>query len=191
MHRWYILFVLTLALGLLLCAQQPTTEVTGVITDPSGAVIPGATITVTNVNTGVTASTTSNGSGNYLFPVLNPGHYSIMVQQHGFDQVTRTGIELVISEVARFDFTLQLGATTQTIQVSAATPPLGQVIDTKQIEDLPLNGRNFLQLAKLTAGVSNPKPGDRTASGASFAANGVGGDSAFSRRAPGVQSGDQ
>jgi hypothetical protein len=173
-------------LAVLLCAamvvraQLPTAQVTGLITDSSGAAVPGATITITNVNTGVSASTTSNESGNYLFPVLNPGRYTITVQKPGFDQITRTGIELVVSQVARFDFTLQVGTTRQTIVVSAATPPLetataslGQVIDTKPIEDLPLNGRNFLQLAKLAAGVSNPKPGDRTAAGGSFVANGV------------------
>ncbi|MGH9620986.1 MAG: carboxypeptidase-like regulatory domain-containing protein, partial [Bryobacteraceae bacterium] len=150
------LAALTLFAVVPLCAQQPTAQVTGIITDASGAVVPGATITVTNVNTGVAATTKSNNSGNYLFPVVQPGMYNIGVQKSGFDQITRTGIELVVSQIARFDFTLRVGAAKQTIEVSAATPPLetqtaslGQVVNTKSIEDLPLNGRNFLQLAKL------------------------------------------
>ncbi len=180
MRRGSNLAALIFSLVFPLCAQQPTAQVTGLVMDATNAAVPGAAIEITNVNTGVSERTTSNTSGNYLFPVLNPGTYNITVSKAGFDQVTRTHIELVISQVARFDFTLQVGSTKQTIEVSAATPPLetstaslGQIIDTKPIEDLPLNGRNFLQLAKLATGVFNPKPGDRTAAGGGFVANGV------------------
>jgi hypothetical protein len=160
--------------------QQPTAQLTGLITDVTNAAIPGASIDVTNVNTGITRSTTSNNSGNYVFPVLDPGSYTIVVKKTGFDEVTRSGIELSVSQVARFDFKLQVGTSTVSIDVSAAAPvletstaSLGQVIGPKPIRDLPLNGRNFLQLARLTTGVSNPKPGDRTAAGGGFVANGV------------------
>lgn len=161
-------------------AQQPTSQVSGIISDSSGAPMPGTQIQITNVDTGITQTTTANDAGEYLFPVLNPGHYSLTARKQGFAEETRTGIELVVSQVARFDFTLHPGSTRQTVEVSAATPPLdtstaslGQVIDTKPIEELPLNGRNFLQLARLSTGVFNPKPGDRTAPGGGFAANGV------------------
>jgi Carboxypeptidase regulatory-like domain/TonB dependent receptor len=161
-------------------SQQATAQITGLVTDASNAGVPGATITITNVDTGVSSTTTSNESGNYVFPVLNPGKYNIVVSKTGFDEVTRSGIELSVSQVARFDFALQVGSSKVSIQVNAAAPPLetstaslGQVIASKSIVDLPLNGRNFLQLAKLTTGVSNPKPGDRTAAGGGFVANGV------------------
>ncbi|HZQ53615.1 MAG TPA: carboxypeptidase regulatory-like domain-containing protein [Bryobacteraceae bacterium] len=172
----FLLFIFPAALW----PQQPTAQITGLVTDPTNAPVPGATIDVVNTATGVVAHTSSNDSGNYLFPVLNPGTYNITVHKEGFDQITRNGIELVVSQIARVDFKLQVGSTTQSIEVSAAAPALesssaslGQVIDTKPIEDLPLNGRNFLQLARLSIGVLGPKPGDRTASGGSFVANGV------------------
>jgi hypothetical protein len=169
-----------MVLGLPSFGQQPTAQVTGLITDSSGAAVPGAMITIANTQAGTQRQTTSNGAGNYIFPVVSPGFYTLSVAKAGFDQMTRQGIELTVSQVARFDFTLQLGSTKQSVQVSAATPALdtstaslGQVIDTKPIADLPLNGRNFLQLAKLSIGVVNPKPGDRTSNGGSFSANGV------------------
>lgn len=179
MYR-FSLFLLSGLLATAMWAQQPTAQITGLITDATNAAVPGATIDAVNTATGVSLHTTSNDSGNYLFPVLNPGTYNVTVNKPGFGPITREGIELVVSEVARMDFTLQVGSTKQITEVSAATPPLessnasvGQVIDTKPIEDLPLNGRNFLQLARLSIGVLGPKPGDRTASGGSFVANGV------------------
>jgi hypothetical protein len=179
MQRFFFL-LLCGAVAVAVRGQQPTAQITGLITDATDAAVPGASIDVVNSATGVAQHTTSNDSGNYLFPILNPGTYNITVKKQGFGQITRTGIELEVSEVARMDFTLQVGSTTQVTQVSAATPPLdsstasvGQVIDTKPIEDLPLNGRNFLQLARLSIGVLGPKPGDRTAAGGSFVANGV------------------
>ncbi len=163
-----------------LWGQQPTAQITGIITDASGAVVDGASVEVSNLTTGVSQKTVSNASGNYLFPVLNPGTYNLTVEKPGFETVTRTGIELTVSQVARFDFALQVGATKQSIVVNATAPPLdastaaiGQLVDTKQIEGLPLNGRNFLQLAQLSIGVHPPKPGDRTTLGGSFNANGV------------------
>lgn len=170
----------TLFSAAFLWGQQPTAQITGIITDASGAIVDGASVEVSNLTTGVSQKTISNASGNYLFPVLNPGTYNLTVAKPGFETVTRTGIELTVSQVARFDFALQVGATKQSIVVNATTPPLdtstaaiGQLVDTKQIEDLPLNGRNFLQLAQLSIGVHPPKPGDRTTLGGSFNANGV------------------
>ena len=172
--------LLFFGLVFLLAGQQPTAQVTGLITDASGAAVPGAAIDITNINTGQTLGTVSNESGNYVFPVVSPGRYTMTVHKEGFDAVTRTGLELTVGQIARFDSTLRVGTSKQTIQVSSATPPLeastasiGQVIETKPIEELPLNGRNFLQLAKLAPGVFNPKPGDRTAAGGGFVANGV------------------
>src|SRR5579875_2756608 len=123
MHR-FLQLLLCGVLAAEMWAQQPTAQITGLITDATNAAVPGATIDVVNTATGVALHTTSNDSGNYLFPVLNPGTYNITVDKPGFGQITRTGIELVVSEVARMDFTLQVGSTNQIMQVSAATPPL-------------------------------------------------------------------
>jgi len=105
-------------------AQQPTAQLTGLITDATNAAVPGASIEVTNVNTGAVRTTASNESGNYVFPVLNPGKYNMAVKKTGFDEITRTGVELSVSQVARFDFKLQVGSSTVSIQVSAAAPAL-------------------------------------------------------------------
>jgi Carboxypeptidase regulatory-like domain len=172
------------ALGLLLAviapAQQPDAQITGIITDSSGAVVPNARITIVNVDTGMKGEALSNESGNYAFSNLRPGTYRVTVSHSGFETVERSSITLVISQVARLDFPLQVGTTGQSVEVTAVAPALesstaslGQLIDTRSVVDLPLNGRNFLQLAKLSTGVLEPKPGDRNATGGSFIANGV------------------
>ena len=161
-------------------AQQPTGQITGIVSDNSGAVIPDAEIDVANVATGVHWNAKSNDGGTYAFSILPPGSYEVDVKKGGFESVRRSGITLSVGQVARLDFKLNVGSQTQTVEVTGAAPLLesetastGQVISTKPINDLPLNGRNFLQLAKLTAGVAEPKPGDRASAGGSFQANGV------------------
>jgi hypothetical protein len=161
-------------------AQQPTAQITGIISDSSGAVVPGAHIKVNNTNTGINWEAESNESGNYAFSNLPPGPYQITVTRAGFTTVTRTGIDLVISQVARLDFTLSVGSTAESVEIKATAPLLesssasvGQLIETRAVMDLPLNGRNYLQLAKLSTGVLEAKPGDRNVSGGSFIANGV------------------
>lgn len=161
-------------------AQEPTAQITGIVTDSSGASVPGARIQVMNLSTGVHWEAESNDSGNYVFANLPPGDYRITIQKQGFSTLTRGGINLVVSQVARLDFPLSIGTTSESIEIKAAAPLLesstasvGQVIETKAVSDLPLNGRNFLQLAKLSAGVLEPKQGDRESAGGSFIANGV------------------
>src|SRR4051794_40103908 len=178
-RNWLSFWGLLFASGLML-AQQPTAEITGIITDSSGAAVPGAAIDVLNVNTGLHWNASSNGSGNYSFSVLPPGSYQLEIKREGFETTRRTGVDLSVGQVARLDFKLNIGSRTQIVEVTGAAPLLesntastGQVIATKPINDLPLNGRNFLQLAKLTVGVTDPKPGDRAAAGGSFVANGV------------------
>ena len=161
-------------------AQQPTAQISGLISDSSGAVVPDAGIHVTNLNTGLRVDGRSNGSGNYLVTNLRPGEYQITASKEGFATVSRNGVTLVVSQSARLDFTLSLGSVKDTIEVRGTAPLLesstasvGQLIETKAVSDLPLNGRNYLQLAKLSSGVLEAKPGDRNASGGSFIANGV------------------
>jgi len=174
-------FVSTLILlSLTAAAQLPTAKVTGLVTDSTGAAVDGADIEAQNTATGIVLKTVTNDSGDYTFPVLTPGVYSVAVRKTGFESINRTGIELVVSQIARIDFQLKVGSTQQTVEVKAAVPlldnataSLGQVIDTKAVAELPLNGRNFLQLAKLSTGVLETKSGDRTTAGGGFIANGV------------------
>ena len=174
-------FVSTLILlSLTAVAQLPTAKVTGLVTDSTGAAVNGADVEAQNTATGIVLKTVTNDSGDYTFPVLTPGVYSVAVRKTGFESINRTGIELVVSQIARIDFQLKVGSTQQTVEVKAAVPlldnataSLGQVIDTKAVAELPLNGRNFLQLAKLSTGVLETKSGDRTTAGGGFIANGV------------------
>lgn len=161
-------------------AQQPTAQITGLILDSTGAVVPGATIRALNTATGLHSEATSNDTGNYSIANLQPGDYQIIVKHDGFTTVTRGGVGLAVSQVARLDFSLTVGSTSESVEINGAPPPLesasaslGQLIDQRAVSDLPLNGRNYLQLAKLSAGVLEAKPGDRNAAGGSFIANGV------------------
>ena len=134
--------------------------IVGTTRDSSGAVVPGVTVTVTNVRTGETFTSTTNDVGAYAFNALFPDSYTIHAQIPWFRPVDVRNILLQVNQTARFDLTLQLGEVTESVEVIATAPVLstdtsdvGQVINNKQIVDLPLNGRNFMQLAALTNGV--------------------------------------
>src|SRR6266446_98347 len=139
---------------------QTSAGVNGVVLDSSGGLIADASVSVTNLDTGAKRETTSNESGVYQFPLLQPGRYTIAARKQGFKQVTRDGVALELNQVAKIDFTMEAGAINETIEVKASAPllesntsSLGQVIETKAVSDLPLNGRNFAQLAILGPGV--------------------------------------
>ena len=156
---------LLLLVGLCLSAgfvsAQTFGEITGEVKDPSGAVAPNAPVTATNIATNAIRSTVTNLAGIYSFPALIPGNYQVKVEASGFQSVVRSNIELQIQQTARVDFTLVVGATSQTVEVSGAAQLLstesatvGTVIEQKSIVELPLNGRNFLQLVALSPNVS-------------------------------------
>ena len=153
---------LLLAAGTGLLAQTDA-EIGGTITDPSGAVIPGVSVTVTNVDTGVARATVSNELGFFIVPLLQPGNYQIELTSEGFRPIMRTGLTLHVNEQARIEFTMEVGAVTEQVTVTADTPLLetatatrGQVIDNQKIVDLPLNGRDYLQLALISAVTRQP-----------------------------------
>ncbi|HVH70131.1 MAG TPA: carboxypeptidase-like regulatory domain-containing protein, partial [Candidatus Dormibacteraeota bacterium] len=155
----YLLLVLLLAC-LPACAQT-VGEITGEIKDSSDAVIPGAVVTATNQATNAVRTAISNDAGVYGFPALQPGVYNLRVEKQGFRAVTQSEVSLQVQQTLRIDFTLQLGQVTQTIEVAAPTPLLatenatvGTVIENKRIVELPLNGRNYLQLVALSPNVS-------------------------------------
>src|SRR5499425_2095372 len=148
-------------LAALPAVAQTQAGISGVIHDPSGAVIPGVMVTVTNPATNFSRSAISNEAGVYNFPVLQPGIYNIKVELPGFRTIQQNGVELQVQQSARIDFTLQVGEVSQTVEVAGTNTliatenaTVGTVIENKRIVEMPLNGRNFLQLASLSPNVS-------------------------------------
>src|SRR5579871_1623561 len=142
-------------------SAQTVGQVTGLVTDPSGGVIVGATVTITNSLTNVARTTTTNSDGNYAFPALQPDVYNVKAEMAGFKTEVRKDVELQVEQIARIDFRLEIGATSQTVEVSGGAPLLntetatvGTVIDNDRIVGLPLNGRSFTQLIALSPNVS-------------------------------------
>ncbi|MBC7928867.1 MAG: carboxypeptidase regulatory-like domain-containing protein, partial [Bryobacteraceae bacterium] len=157
--------VTTLALAAIAYAQAPTGQINGTVTDPSGAVISGAEISAVNPATNVRRTTTTDDDGLYALPALPPGVYNLEVDAKGFPKQIRQGLELQVGQVARVDLTVQIGNVSETVQVAAQAPilqsettELGTVIENKRIVDLPLNGRNYLQLASLAPGATTYGP---------------------------------
>jgi len=163
-----------------LCAQTTSGAIVGSVTDPSGAVIGGASITVTNVDTGISVKATTDSSGEYVVTPLSVGHYSVAVEATGFKRSVRTDITLNVQDRLRVDAKLEVGAVTDTVEVQAAAPQLetdtsylGEVVDSQRIVDLPLNGRFFTRLAVLTAGTTPTVHGARDENTGGFSSNGV------------------
>jgi hypothetical protein len=166
-RRWYRGLVVTLLsiAGLIppaAIAQQATANVTGVVKDQSGATIANAQVELTNVNTGVMRRTATNSAGIYEFPSVVPGAYSMQASASGFTTVSQPPVTLQVGQTATFDFLLNVGATTSTVTVNAAAPTLetatselGTVVAPKEMNDLPLNGRNFTELLLITPGAVN------------------------------------
>lgn len=140
-------------------AQMNTGTILGTVTDPSGAAVPNAQITITNTGMMISTRLQSDSNGNYAYSYLIPGTYSVLVAKAGFTKVLREGIALDVDQKARLDIALQVGSQSQTVSVTEAAPLVatdssesGQVITAQQIVSLPLNIRNFAQLASLTTG---------------------------------------
>jgi len=143
-------------------AQEASASVNGVVTDPSGAAIPAAQVDLSNVNTGVVRSTTTNSDGAYAFINVVPGSYTVKASATGFASVTQSAVTLLVNQTATFDFHLKVGQEQQSVTVEAtaagvesSTAELGTVVGTQQVNDLPLNGRNFTELLTITPGVAN------------------------------------
>jgi hypothetical protein len=163
-----------------LFAQVDAGAVLGTVTDQSGGVISGAKVVLTNEGTGAIATFTTSVDGVYKFSPVRIGSYKIEVTFQGFQTVTTKGVAVDVGAQVVENFTLRPGNVSQTVEVSAAAPLLesqdasvGQVVDSKDVNNLPLNGRNFTFLAQLSAGVNTPQSDTRgnAASGA-FTANG-------------------
>ena len=150
--------------------QSETGQMAGTVTDQTGAVVPGATITVTNTGTNRVFTATTGNSGQFSVPALGPGHYKVEVKAANFKSVTQE-VTLQVNQVLPLDFSLPPGSTSENVEVTSAAPlvstdssDIGQVIQGRQVVDLPLNARNFTQLATLVPGVTrgNNTNGDAT-----------------------------
>lgn len=155
-----VAMLVALSPGTRAMAQTDTGRVTGTVTDASGAVVSGASVTLTNLATDANQIVTSGNDGNYNFAAVSRGKYRISATASGFNTITQD-FELQVSQVKEADFQLQPGATTTTVDVTSSaqivdvsTSSTGAVIEGRQVVDLPLNGRNFTQLALLTPGVT-------------------------------------
>ena len=150
----------TILFGSAAFAQIQTGRIAGTVYDPNKAVVPNATVTVTNTETKVAQKVLSKSAGEYVVPALNPGIYEIHVSASGFRTVVQNGVEMQVGKDLLLDFDLTLGETSSVIEVNSTIPllnsesgSLGHVMTNRQIVDLPLNGRGFNELARLTPGV--------------------------------------
>ncbi|ABF39913.1 Cna B-type protein [Candidatus Koribacter versatilis Ellin345] len=161
-YRFACLAVLiALALSTLSFAQKIAGTITGTVSDPQGAVVPGATVIVTDEATNATRTTTTKSAGEFTVPNLDPGTYSVKVSGSGFSDFEAKRVEVHVSSITRVDAKLQVGTTKQEIVVEAQGIELntengevGNVITGAQVRELPLNGRNFVQLTTIMPGAS-------------------------------------
>ncbi|HEX5229547.1 MAG TPA: carboxypeptidase-like regulatory domain-containing protein, partial [Bryobacteraceae bacterium] len=158
--RVFIVFCLAIAAATIVFAQA-TGSISGTVTDTSGAAVAGAKVTVTAPAVGATRSTTTNDAGEFIVPLLGVANYNVQVELQGFQTASANDVRLQVDEHRELDFKLSPAAQQQSIEVSAsavqiqtADATLGQVITTQQVSDLPLNGRDFVQLATLTPGTA-------------------------------------
>jgi hypothetical protein len=168
-------------------AQLTTADILGTVTDPTGALVPNAKVTLTNADTHEQRTAVTNSSGDYVFSLLPVGRYTLTVAAPGFKTTTTSNLSVEAGDRARSDVRLTTGTTSETVNVEATTPLLqadsatvSSTVTAKSVQDLPLNGRNFVQLVQLVPG-ANEGPGNGLTSGgrpddrrisASFSVNG-------------------
>jgi hypothetical protein len=160
-------------------AQTDQGAITGIVMDPSGALIANAQITVTSGDTGLVLEGKTNGGGVFVFSPLKIGDYTVTASAPGFEKVSHPNLHLDIQQHLNVTFTLPPGSVSQTVTVTTGAPLLqtqdaavGQVISTQAINDTPLNGRNWVYIAQLTAGVAPPFGNTRGSGSGDFVANG-------------------
>jgi len=148
-----------------LCAQTPSGEISGVVSDPAGSVVAGVRITLTNPATNAVREVETNESGLYSFPALPPGVYHLRVERQGFRTIERRNIEVLVGSANRIDLNLEVGEVTTVVEIAGGAPVLqsenasiGTVIENRSVIELPLNGRNYLQLTSLIPGATTNGP---------------------------------
>lgn len=177
--------VFSICLTLPLLAQTQFASVRGSVEDSTGAVVPSASLTLTNVDQNRPWTTKTNDAGAYVFQQIPPGNYKLQVEAQGFKRLVRDGLVLQVAQIAELNVAMEVGAVTESISVSAETPlletassTLGEVVNSLTSENLPLNGRNVLQLVALTPGINanqgffNSGAGGGSINAVAFSANG-------------------
>jgi hypothetical protein len=174
-----LLFACVLGMPVGSSAQSYFGTVTGVVSDPTGAMIPGVKLTLTDQDKGYAFFTTSDGAGRYLYRSVPPGVYSVTTEMTGFEKTVRTGIRVDVNVNATADFSLKVSGSSQTVEVNAHTQVLdaqdattGLVVDRKFINDLPLIDRNVMDLTTLTPGVTEADDQCVGCGGTNFVSNG-------------------
>ena len=184
-----MMFALWLAAAMMLpvglFAQVDTGGVTGTVTDPTGAVVPGVKITLTNNATSIAETTVSTSTGTYSFSGIRPATYTLRAEQHGFQAFVSKGLEVHVQQIATVDIALAAGAVSQEVTVNASAPLLqaenaavGQTITSQTVNDLPLQTRDWASLAQLSAGVNTAPVGQPSGDSGStqsafFSVNGI------------------
>ena len=159
------IWILCVGFTTLASAQTPSGEISGVVTDPSGAPMPGVTITLTNQGTNAVRELQTNESGLYVMPAIQPGIYTLKATLTGFRTLERRDITVQVGSASRIPLTLEVGQLTEVVEITGGAPLLqasnsavGTVIENRAIVELPLNGRNYLQLASLIPGATTNGP---------------------------------
>src|ERR1700757_1831269 len=155
-HRFAVLFLLVVSLTAPLIGQLTSGSITGRVTDTSGSAIQGATVTATNTTTGTILRANTDGQGNYVISGIDPGPYHLDVGKDGFQSWEQKNLIITVGERATVNPTLDVGSVTQSVVVQGAgnmvdvqSPTISTPIDTHTTQQLPLNGRNVLQLMQL------------------------------------------
>jgi hypothetical protein len=190
MQIWVRSRVIAFLITLLVCtvvgkqfsfAQGATAAIRGAVVDQQGAVIPGVLLTLTNLNMQASQTSETNQDGQYTFASITPGRYSLTASKAGFATVTLPDFELAVAQAATQDIQLPIGSTSASIRIDAAavsidtsSTGLGTVIETKEVNSLPLNGRNFTQLLAITPGVSPISTGQNASGGGGWAGDSIG-----------------
>jgi len=175
-----LFFSIFLTLATPLWAQKDAGAIVGLVRDPSGAVVTGAKVTVTDVDRGIHSILSTNDEGQYVASPLRIGRYSVTVEKQGFRKAVAGPVQVNIQDRVSVDLKLQPGMATEVVtvtgqrpQLETGTSELGQVVDSRTINALPLNGRNYAQLALLGVGVAAAEPGSRVETTYGFSANGA------------------
>lgn len=153
-------------------AQVDRGNIVGSVSDPSGANVQGAKVLITNLATDQSVEVTTDSSGGYAANLLRIGTYRVTVERQGFKRAVEPSVEVGVNQVVRVNLTLQVGAATESVEVTGAAPllqtetsSLGTIETEKRISDLPLNGRNFIQLAYLGPGANSGQTGSNVSGG--------------------------
>src|SRR5438876_397901 len=153
-------------------AQVDRGSIVGLVTDPAGARVAGAQVTATNVSTNQSVQVTTDDTGRYAADLLRIGTYSVSIEKHGFQKAVEPSVEVGVNQVVRVDIALKVGSASESVQVTAAPPllqteasSLGTIETERRISELPLNGRNFIQLAYLGPGANGGQTGTNVSGG--------------------------